>query len=407
MNSILPVMAWRSLTRHLRRSLLTISAIALGLAALIFLWGFNDGLHANMVSNFQGTIIGSLQIHRKGFFTRPKLSLQISNPQEVREALSRLGIQRWTVRLESFALAAGEKASEGLMLVGMSPARERLVTRLPEKVGRGRFLAPGDEYVCVLGETTARNLKVDLGDTLVLVANDRFGAMVAEEFTLVGILTGGQVGLDRGMAVVPLGAVQEMLEMQGQVTDFPVYVEARDLDRVTRELRRSLEDRGYEVMPWNQMFPVMQEWVTLHNGFMYLFMGIVALIVLGGVLNTVMLSMVERTREFGVLMGLGTRPAEVAALVAFESLMLGVAGTGTGIALGFISVRIAGHLGIDLSALLGSTSRFYVDPLVYPTLDLVHARVTVIAVLLTSVLAGLYPAWRAARLEPVRAMKYV
>jgi ABC-type lipoprotein release transport system permease subunit len=116
--------------------------------------------------------------------------------------------------------------------------------------------------------------------------------------------------------------------------------------------------------------------------------------------------MLERTREFGVLMAIGTSRQEVAALLVAEALLIGILGTLAGLALGLLIVALTNFTGIDLSILLGSTSRFYVDPLIYPQLNLEHLGVTLAAILLASVTAGLYPAWRASLLQPAEVMRH-
>ena len=400
-------LALRSLLGDARRTGLTVAAIAAGLAALIFLWAFNDGLHRNMLGNFQDTLVGSLQIHRQGFFDNPRLSLHIEDQQPIVDALAEADVDAWTRRLETYVLTASGSATEGSFLIGIDPVAEPSVTRLHEKVTLGRFLLPDDDYTCIMGATAARNLGVDVGDEVVLVAYDRFGVMSAEAFELVGIITSGEMGVDSGLVLAPLASLQEMLEMEGRVTDFPARVAPGRLDEVTAQLKERLGGRDLEVMRWHDMFPVMYEWVILHNGFLYLFLGIVLIIVLAGVLNTVLLSMIERVREFGVFMALGNRNADIRLLVLVESLFIGIAGAVVGTLLGIFIVAAAALYGIDMSALVGSTEQFYVDPVIYPSLNLTHLGVTVAAVLAATVLAGLYPAWRAGRLQPAEAIRNV
>ena len=405
MKPVLFNLAARNLLGHLRRTLLTVLALAVGLAALILLWGFNDGLHGNMTRNFQDAIVGSLQIHRDGFFRRPELALHLEHPEALEEQIGKLGVSRWTERLEGFALAASDTASEGVMLMGMDPVREPQVTRLPGKVTEGRFFRAGEEGVCVLGAATARSLRVGLGDRLAVVAYSRFGELVAEEVTLVGLITSGETGVDRGLMFLPLAAMQSLLEMQGRITSLVLRLDAPDLDRVADALKAILAGKGIEVLAWYEMFPAMQEWIRLHDGFLYLFMTLVLLLVLGGVLNTLLIAMLERTRELGVLIALGTVRGEVVLMVLTETLLIGLAGTLLGALLGIGTLFALGHTGIELGALVGATTRFYVDPVIYPQFDLGHLAETGSALLAATLAAGLYPAWRAGRIEPVEAIR--
>ncbi|MET0072353.1 MAG: FtsX-like permease family protein [Candidatus Thiodiazotropha sp.] len=404
-NTILTV-ALRNLLAHRRRTFLTIGAIAVGLASLIFLWGFNEGLHRNMLGNFQDAIIGSIQIHHQGFFQHPELSKAIANPQKVVAALRQADVSRYSMRLESFGLAASDITTQGVMLIGMDPLREGEVTQLGKRIGIGRFLAPEDEYTIILGATTANNLQVKLGDEVVIIGYDRFGAMLAESFTLIGIITSGEMGLDKGMAITTLATLQQMVDMPDRVTTVVISSDERRVPALTAELEAALQGERLEVMPWYTMFPVMKEWVSLHNGFLYLFLGVVLFIVLAGELNTLLISMLERTREFGVLMAIGTTGYQIAAILLVEAVVIGIMGIVSGILLGYVIVLITGEYGIDLSILLGSTSRFYVDPLIHPHLKLDHLGITSGVILVASIIAGLYPAWRASKLQPVEAIRH-
>jgi len=408
---VLFLLAWRNVLRNARRSLITISAIAMGLSALLFLWGFNDGVHNAMMRNLQQVIIGSIQIHSDGYFRHPKLSRPIPDVNRVRQALAAAGATRYTQRIRSFALAAGDDSSEGLVLLGVDPLQELKVTRLHSKVSRGRFIAAGDSDTCVMGATTARNLGLKIGDDLVLLAADRYGSLAADRFILVGIVESGEMGIDRGLAVVPLKALDSMLGMQGRITDIIVQVEPDELEGVRDELLGSLANaphgESYEVLRWYDMYPMMKQWVELENAFYYIFLSVVLIIVAAGVMNTVLMSTLERMREFGIMLALGCGRWRLAALVSIESVMLGLAGTLVGMTIGLSMVALFHRIGIDLSSQMESISRFYINPVIHTEIDTTHLVTTVASVLLAALLAALVPAWRASRLQPVEAIHHV
>ena len=177
MRGTIAALAWRNVVRNWRRSMITAAAVAIGLAAMLLLWGVNDGGHNAMIRNFQDTLVGSLQIHKRGYFKKPRLETHIEAPATVRAALRNAGVERWTERLSGFMLAAGQETSLGLLLVGVDPVRELLVTDLGRRLLEGRLLAADDDRVALLDAGAARRLGIGLGESLVLLGQDRYGGL--------------------------------------------------------------------------------------------------------------------------------------------------------------------------------------------------------------------------------------
>jgi ABC-type lipoprotein release transport system permease subunit len=399
-------LAWRNIIRNARRSLITVSAVALGLTSLIFLWGFNDGVHNTMMRNLQQVIVGSLQIHADGFFHHPRLVKPVPDFGRVAGLLRASGVERYTYRLRTFALAAGEETSEGLVLLGMHPEMEMRTTRINTKVDQGRFIRNNDEAACVLGRTTARNLGLKLGDEVVFLTEDRYGSLAAEKLKLVGIISSGEMGIDRGLAIIPLGFMQQMTGMEGRYSEIVVQLPPERLEPVTAQLKEVLGE-SYEVLRWYDMYPMMKQWVELENAFYYIFLSIVLVIVAAGIMNTVLMSTLERIHEFGVMMALGCGRMRMAGMVVIESMLLGLTGIVSGTVTGLVLVYYFHGVGIDLSGQMDSIARFYLNPVVQTEIDTNHLLNTVLAVLAAAMAAAIWPAIRAARLEPAEAIYHV
>jgi len=224
-------LAFANLRRDRRRTLLTLLPGAAALLALLLLGSINEALQRNLSDNFQDRLVGSLQIHGRGFFLHPRLDNAIDDTPRVISILQQQEVTRWTPRIETFALAAGPHASNGLMLIAMDPDRERGVTTLAQRIAEGRFLRTTDGPVCLLGRGAARNLGVTVGDTIDLITYDRFGAPVGDRLEVTGILEGGGFGIDRQIIFVPLGHAQTLLEMPDRVTDLVLRLPASRLDK--------------------------------------------------------------------------------------------------------------------------------------------------------------------------------
>ncbi len=403
-------LAWRNMIRNARRSLITVSAVALGLAALIFLWGFNDGVHNTMMRNLQQVIVGSIQIHADGFFHHPRLTKTVPDSvrviEQVNTILKQNGEEHFTSRLRTFALAAGASSSEGVVLLGINPDMENRTTRIHAKVDQGRFIRDNDEAACVLGKTTARILGLKLGDDVVFLTEDRYGSLAADKLKLVGIISSGEMGIDRGLAMIPLGFMQQMTDMQGMLSEIVIQLPRERLEPVTAQLKTALGE-SYEILRWYDMYPMMKQWVELENAFYYIFLSIVLVIIAAGIMNTVLMSMLERIHEFGVMMALGCGRLRLAGMVVIESLLLGTAGVMLGLMVGMTLVYYFHGAGIDLSGQMDSIARFYLNPVIHTEIDTNHLLDTVMAVLAAAIVASIWPAIRAARLEPVEAIHHI
>ena len=412
MSGTLFAIAWRNVVRNKRRSLITILSVAIGLLALLFIWGFNDGSHNNMMANFRALMTGSFQVHQTDFFDHPKLETNISDQTVLLAAMESVGIDAWTTRLSSFALSAGEETSTGMILLGMDPVREPLVTTLNEKISVGRFLEPGDEYTAVIGAKGAAKLGLGLGDEIILLTQDRRGTLTADKFDIVGLIKSGDPIIDQAMVMVPLESAQELLVMEGRITDLVAQVPESELHQIAAELRMILEPEDLELLEWEEINPIIRQIVNLDNGFMYIFISIVVLIVISGVVNTVLVSMLQRTREFGVLMAMGTSTGAIGAVVLIEAIFLGLLGTAVGTAGGLGLVAWFGRTGIDLSAMMDPElveimGEFYLDTTIFAEIDTNHLLITVLGLLAATIVSAFYPALRAMQLEPVEAIRHI
>jgi len=400
-------LALRNLWRRKARSGIALLGVAAGTGVLVFLWGFNDGAHAAMRRNLEETIVGSLQVHAAGWFSSPQLHRWISAPESV---ISRIRALRpdalIALRVHGFALAAGTKDTGlGVAVLGVQPEEEARLSRLDEKVGVGRWLSASDAQQVIVGKGTAQALGVSVGDAIALLAEDRFGALVAERFEVVGIITSGERGIDRGLVIVPIQAAKALFSLEKEVHEVVVLLPSdAGLAALDAALEQSLGPQGLEVLRWDEMYPVMQQWIEIDDAFMRLFLLVVLVIVAASVGNAALMSAIERRREFALLAALGARPYLIGAMVLVEGSLLAVLGSALGAALGLVAIAIAAERGIDLSGELDVFARFYFEPIVRPRIELAHLGETLFVVWAACALAAYLPARAAARTRPAEGL---
>lgn len=392
-------LAARNLRRNPRRTAFTLASLVLGIAGLTFLGALNDGWLADMKTNFIRSLSGHLQIHAQGYQQLGQLGQRIREPAPVLAAVAATpGVAAWTprVRLQGLATTAGK--SSIAVLYGVDPVREGGVTRLPECLEAGDWLLPGDHKEVLLGPGIAANLGADIGDKIILTAHRADGAMTTEAFRLRGILcpTGPQV--DRGLALLSLATVATWLALGDDLTDVVIRLEDTAGD-VADRLRQTLGPRGHEVVTWQDLDPVVGQWVSFSEAYGVVVILIVVALVILEVLNTMLMALHERRQELAVMLSLGTRPVELFRLVLLEGLLLVALGATLGYALGALLVQVMQGPGIDLSGYADALEFFYMSPVIHPRLTTQTEMRIMFTTLASALVAGLYPAIKAARIE--------
>ena len=404
---VLVALAWRNVRRNKRRSTITILAITVGLAALTFLWAFLDGMNSEMVENTTRYFAGDAQVHLGGYHADPNLDLTIPEARPVVRAITRdRAVAAATVRLEGKALASHGDKSRGVLLVGVSPGDEERVTLLFKAVERGAPLRAADSTGALIGVDLAEALDVSAGGELVLVGQAYDGSLSSARVAVRGVFRTKIDEYDGYMAVMPLGAVREFLAAPSGATAIAVRLQDRSqLDAVATRLRAHVGSR-YEVVGWPTLVPKVAVSVRYHEVVGYVVLVVFFVVVAAGVANPVLMAVLERTREFGVMLAVGMSQGRLARLVVWEAMLLGTIGVALGNAVGLGAGLYFGRVGIDLSAYESGLRVMpglsdVIRPVVHPERSVMLS----LLVFAIACLAALYPAFKSARLEVVEAIR--
>ncbi len=406
-------MAWRNVWRNRRRSVLTVSAIALSLAFNILMRGIGDGFHEQMVDNSVRANIGHLEVHRQGYHNDPGLNRTLPNPQAVDRAIRALPhVRGSSLRVLGDGLASTSENSVGIAILGIDPTREPTVTAIRQAVVQGSYLRGDDERPLLVGERLAATLRVALGDKVVLLVQAADGSMGAQLFRLTGIFRSGAPELDRGVAYILLKDAQALFALDDRVTEAVVLL---DSSAAVPVARRSLDTAlssasagPYEVLTWNQVEPFLEQFIVLDDAFFYIIVAILFIVISVGILNTILMSVFERVREFGVMMALGTRPRQVVLLVVLEAAVLALVGIAVGGTLGSLATLYFAEAGINLASFAeGAASIGITTTTIYSKLTGANVLLSTAAVFVLVLLVSLHPAVHAARLRPVEAIRHV
>lgn len=402
-------LALRNMFRNKKRSLITLSAVTFGLAALIFLRGFVFGAQAQMVENITTSLTSDAQIVPKSLENIYNTNGYIEDPEAIRAILkAEPRVKAFAERVVAGGIVSSATNSIATFVVGFDPAMETAIGSR-RAVEKGRLMTTEDVHGAAIGDTMREILDVDIGDKIVVTAQDYYGALAGEAFTLIGTFSTGNDQIDNGTVMVLNPSAQRMLSLDHRISKFAVAVtDDLDVEGVVRDLRRKMPAKqDLKVLTWQELIPVMAQLINFQNGMIFVVVFIVLTVVAAGILNTLMMSIVERTREFGLMMAMGTKPGQVILLVALESFLITALGAVIGVLLGIALTSYVGHIGIDLSRFISTFSNFLIGSHVYPKVDWLYLLIFLGVVMGSNVIVSLYPAWRASRLDPVEAMRQV
>lgn len=408
-------LAWRNLGRRPLRTGLTVAATVFAVFLTIFQLAIAAGSHDRWIQYVVRLYTGHVSVSLDGYREHRTLDYSMRLGEERARALDRLAsAQGWAPRLESFALAIPDREEalgRAALLIGVDPAREAPLTRLANSVTDGRFLDGPGGFEVVLGETLAHNLDVRVGDTLILLSTDYYGSQAADRFRLVGTVSFGSEEFDRHLALVHLERLQGFLEADGALSHVALFVEeGAELETLHGELEALFRD-GHEVLTWPDLLPDLVQLILLDDIGNWLVLGILIVVVAFGLLNTVLMSVMERVREFGVMRCVGARRGVIFRLVMLESTLLTGLGIALGLALSIPLVRWLEGSPIPLEVLAEGAGEigklFDLEPVLMFTLRRIDVIGATLVVLVVGLLAAIPPAVRAARGRPVEALRVV
>ncbi len=440
-------LAWRNLWRHRKRTLITLTSIAIGFAMAVISIGIGDGSHNSMIRNAITLGEGHLAVQPKGYLEAPSNSLMIADGkglidqlQQPLSALAQQGIQVSAIpRISLQLLASTANNSVGVGLESVSgEATDPRSEQLRKGLTAGDWLSEEQENGIVLGQALANKLKVRLGSKVVLMAGTQGGDTTAQLGRVRGIFQTGMDNLDSYLILAPLELGR--LFLQAELTATGAHIEtktdtetkteieaetAQPLTRIAlfvspadaanqvwielnKALKSALEHQQLALLDWQTLMPDLVQFVALDDAGNYVFLLLILIMVLFGIINTVLMSVLERTREFGLLRALGLARIQLMLLVCCEAFLLSLLALLFGWLLGGGLHLALSANGLDLSGMMGDSTAImgtYMDPVIRPELSLNRIGQLSGGIFLVTLLSGLYPAIKASRVAPVDALK--
>ncbi|MCZ4294686.1 ABC transporter permease [Vibrio sinaloensis] len=399
-------LAWRNLWRQKRRTLLTASALSLALILSLAMRSLQEGTYASNIDNSARFYTGLIQLQHIDFSNSHSIDdLLPASRDFIAPVVNEPKITDVIPRLESFALAAAEDKSKGVMVLGIDPVKEDQYSGLSEKITQGDYLTSGEAQVLV-GASLARTMKLTLGDELVLYGQGFRGQTAAGLYTVKGIISFPLPQLESQLVYLPLGEAQQLFSTGEQVTNWVLHTDKlSDVEDVVEQLK-AIYPESVSVQDWQQLSPETAQQIQMDKVggifLMYILYGVVGF----GLFATIMMMTLERQREFGVMLATGMQRGRLLLLVSIESLLIAM----LGIVIGMLVVTpVLTYLLYHPIQLTGETAKLMVDAGFEPILPVMMAPSLylnqIAIVLLMLVLCLIYPMIRIGRLNLVNALK--
>jgi ABC-type lipoprotein release transport system permease subunit len=419
MNGRLLQLAWRNLWRNRRRTFITMAAIAFGYAMLLFVACLMAGLRWQMIQNGTCLVMSQIQIHAPGYYPNRSLQKTLGGRKgtDVSALLAAVSADRRVSavapRVYGYALLSAAHRSAGVELMGVVPDQEPKITTLNTQIAKGTYLTTRVPKGVVIGDKLASTIGIELNSEIVLLTQAADGSMGNDVYTVVGILHTGLDAVDRGLVLMSLSSLQDLLHLApARIHEVGIklnHITAASSVAAALEVRlgKSLPVR---VMAWPELAPELANYVQFNHGVTVVLFFIFFLVAVIGVMNTMLMAVYERTREFGMLMAVGMRPAQVIGLILTEAAGLGVASLVVGATLGVPLLWYLQVHGLDLGGATGgvvSVAGVVVGHLWYGRQDFPAYSQAALGLAATALVSALYPAWRAAQLRPTEAMRKV
>lgn len=398
--------SWRNVWRNRPRSIVIILAISFGLWGGITATGFMTGMVTQLFDTSVKSQVSHLQIHHPGFAKDRLTTLMVADPDSITQHLRQYPeVVAVTQRTIAGGMVNTASMSAAVEIFGIQPEDEDLTTELRRQVIEGDYFLGIDDHPVLLGARLAGKLKAEPGDRIVLTFQNLKGDITAAAFRITGIYRTSNTMNDERKVYVRHSDMDALLGTSGVVNEIAILLSHHDQAEVVRnQLAAMFPDP--EIRIWSEIAPELA-YMTQMSGMALMVLVIIILMAMAfGLLNTMLMTIFERTRELGVLMAVGMNKSKVFSMILLETTFLVVTGAVLGAILGGITVKLTGRTGIDLTSVGGDTlSDFGMDAVIFPTLEHGFYLNLAILVLITAIGAAIYPALKAIHLKPADAVR--
>lgn len=401
-------MAWRNIWRNRTRSLLVMLSVIIGLWAGIFTMAFVQGMYEDYMEDTIRNYLSNFQVHHNDFSIDQNISKTITLSKGTLDKLKNNDrIKGYSPRIIIQVMMASPVNAVGVNAIGVLPDLENKTTGLSTKLIRGDQLQLSKINGLLMGEKLARKLKVKLKSKVVLSFQDTNEDITSATFRIVGFFRSSNSTFDEANVYVLSDQIQKLTGLSdSSFHELAILLNDQKQQSETKPLLKD-EFKDYKVQDWMELSPELDLIINSFDLYMYIFIGIILLALSFGIINTMLMAVLERVREIGMLMAIGMNKPRIFFMIILETVMLSIAGSPVGFLIAYVFVEFFGEHGIDLGKFSEGLSSYGYSSIIYPKLDTEFYFSIYVMTFLAALIASLYPAIRALKLKPVEAIRKI
>lgn len=399
------VLAWRNIWRNPRRSLITMASVFFAVLLAIFMRSATKGVYENMTDTMVRFSSGHIQVHAKGYWSERILDNSFEQSESLVDTLVRVGATSVVPRLETFALLSYGDKSRPVAIIGIDPIRESEVTGLDRKLVAGSMPLANEQGI-MLGSKLAGVLKVDVGDTIVMIGQGYHGSMAASLLPVKAVVRFGSPKLDENLAYMPLKHCQSVFSADSLLTSYSIMISSPSTVLATNQKVREMLDSGkYEVMHWKEMLPELDQLIEADSAGHYLTIYLLYLVISFGLFGTMLMMTRERLHEFGILIAIGMKKHVLGLIVVAELFFISIAGILVASAVGYPLVTWLKYHPIHVGGRVGELYEgFGLEAIIPCSNDPGVIAYQALLVMTITMVLSIYPFIKIQRLQPLQAI---
>lgn len=401
------IIAWRNIWRSRSRSLVVVGAVTVGIVAVVFIIGFMNSYLSGFSANLVHYDYSHIQIHESRYLEEEAIEYMIPEASRVvNKAKELTGVLGVSGRLKASGMLTASGGATGVVIAGIDPDAEHFTTALGDKVKSGAYFKKVRRNPVLISKYVAEKLGLEVGEKVDLQFQDMLGNPVSVSFWVEGTFSTASPRYNQGWVFVQQSDLERILGSQNKVHEIAIYLDSNEeMEDHAAYLRKAFPTLTTET--WMQRAPAIAAVEEQTSASMRVIVGIVMLALVFGIINTMMMAVLERVQELGMLMAVGMSRMRVFGMIMLETLLLSLVGAPLGMVLGSLLILYLSRVGIDFSAQADTLDKFGFDAIFYPSIHPQDLVTVTLAIMITALVGSYFPARKAIRLKPVEALRHV